>query len=257
MNKFSVLQVTDFSHIPFQPEDIVELRCFGVGVVGKIQTKNWLCEGPRTIYRFWEPIATRLCKGPDDLIGRHLELQDNLEKPDGTLFQKCGQEHMWPIGVAAQPLRPKLHRLYSKIRHERVREICNIVFPESKSAIIGDNGDLVVFTDGPLSTDDLDDITKAKKPLTPYVGWKVYHNMFGTGRLLELKSGRFVCQWRTICPREGCSRRFTYLTMSGCHHGAWCYVCDKDGKYQADLRNQYLICSKCSKLKKRLAKNEG
>jgi hypothetical protein len=40
----------------------------------------------------------------------------------------------------------------------------------------------------------------------------------------------------------------TVYARSGCHTGAFCYVYNEDGQFQADLRNQEYVCDLCNAL---------
>lgn len=80
-----------------------------------------------------------------------------------------------------------------------------------------------------------------------FLGTAIEHDVFGTGtlkkvRLRERNDYIYAVEWITECPNEECNRLFNFMTMSGCHRGAFCYVVNKYGNYQCDLRNSYLTC---------------
>jgi hypothetical protein len=52
----------------------------------------------------------------------------------------------------------------------------------------------------------------------------------------------------TLLCRQCKSNPTTVYARSGCHAGAFCYVYNEDGQFQADLRNQEYVCDLCNAL---------
>ena len=100
-----------------------------------------------------------------------------------------------------------------------------------------------------LDAHELDDILTEGRG-EEYLGSIIEHDVFGSGTLLKVKkrdrdSHVYAVEWITDCPTDDCGNTFTFRTMSGCHHGAFCYVINEHGDYKCDLRNSYLTCGVC------------
>lgn len=79
------------------------------------------------------------------------------------------------------------------------------------------------------------------------LGARIEHDVFGTGHVKKIRRKErddylYAVEWITECPNDDCNNYFTFMTMSGCHKGAFCYVVNEYGIYQCDLRNSYLTC---------------
>lgn len=255
--EFKVVPTADFASLPWSGQD-AEIRRFGHGLVVKLPVTD-RHEGDRTLYRLYEPTHERLPDisgepelGSEKRLHHGLMLLEHIASKDGTLYAMSGKDHMWPKGVAQAPLNEGRHKFWKLAQLERVREITLVVFPESEAGYMSSEGQVCQFIGDRLTTFHLDDLEDAGQSLEPYVGWKVSHDMLGTGVLVrltkpEVSPAKYAVRWRVKCGTDGCKRRITILTKSGCHKGAYCYVCDKDGKYLADLRNQYCLCATCAR----------
>lgn len=253
--QYVVVPPSSFTNFPWTSTDEAEIRRFGHALVVKLQIRD-KHEGDRNLYRLYEPSYERLPDisgepemGSEKRLHHGLMLLDHIVGSDGTLYAMSGKDHMWPKGVAQTPLNEDRHKVWKLAQLERVREITLIVFPESEAAYMSSEAQACQFVGNRLTTYHLDDLEDAGMPLAPYVGWKVSHDMLGTGTLVRLpvadegvSAQKYAVRWRVKCGKERCKKRVTILTKSGCHKGAYCYVCDRSGKYLADLRNQYCVC---------------
>lgn len=244
--KFPVVSLANFTNVPWRA-DKAEVRRFGHALVARLHVQDKY-EGNHILYHLYEPTYQKLPDIAYEQLGSQKILEHNLLKQrslierNGTMYHVSGNNHLYPDGVCATPLYPSRHKLWKQAQRERVREITQIVFPDSSRGYLSD-GVVCELLPNRLTTYHLDDLEDAGVSLEGYVGWKVTHDILGTsGVLLKLKSGKYAVRWKIKCAKSGCTRRVTILTKSGCHKGAYCYVCDRQGEYLADLRNQQCVC---------------
>jgi hypothetical protein len=108
------------------------------------------------------------------------------------------------------------------------------------------------MTDKPLKAVDVWDLDSYidEGNAYEYLGRRVEHSCFGVGvftrvRRKDRDSYQYAVEWEVDCPTDDCDNTFKFYTKSGCHQGAFCYVINKYGQYQCDLRNSYLTCGEC------------
>lgn len=156
--------------------------------------------------------------------------------------KKCYKRMRYDI-----PNVPKdLGNAYRMVRLAMCKHYILKLFPEIENELyLQEDYTFHTFKDKKIRAYLLDLATSQNKAKF-FHGWKVKHDVFGTG-IFNAKSDPPRIRWRGRCGNEFCNKKISFMTTSGCHAGAWCYVCDKDGTYLADLRNQYIICSDCSK----------
>jgi hypothetical protein len=212
----------------------------------------------RTIYSLWHPVV-----GPKKVTENDLTYQlDMLDKVeyDGVVYESR-LERFAPglLGVYNFDNKDELAACkdelaackdeWDKLARQRTKLLLGVVFPESKTGFQNYQGSIVVLKGDILTTHDLDELKDNGFTLDPFVGCKVEHDCYGrAGRLVKLKTGKFAVRWKMKCGH--CPKLTTVYTMSGCHNGAYCYVCDLNGKYLADLRNQYVLCKTCSEARR-------
>lgn len=269
-------KVSDFHAVnsrsfPWEAEAVPEIRKFGDSYVIKWTSEDKMA-GDKIIYRLYEK-STRELPTVDESkpevvahLDRHLMLLDGLlHKNMKDYYTQSGQELMWPTGARSTPINSDAHFLWQKAQKLRVQEICNAVFPESKEGYLSSLGQVVQIVGNKLTVWDLDDIVDSatlnvtgiadtsKDALEPYLGYKVFSEILGTGELTKINTDKYIVKWRIRCMTPDCKNRITVYTMSGCHKGAYCYVCDpKTGEYLADLRNQLAVCNDCAQPKRKI-----
>lgn len=267
-DKFKPLNIREFETDAFQKDDCVTLKSFGHAIVAKVdrtdeyvhgegdEPDDWVPPpeakfvGQRTLYFLFEPDAMKVPDKAEDAIGRHVFLSDGLIRNDGTYYSQSGGHFIWPKGIAHTPPDDSVCKLWKEAQRQRVQMIVGCVFPESLTGILVKEGYLKTLTGPCITTTDLDDLLNAGLTLEPYLGWKVAHDMLGVGTLVKLEKEHspdgYAVEWKKKCMNGKCQNPITFKTKSGCHHGAYCYVCDDKGKYLADLRNQMVFCDKCA-----------
>jgi len=222
-------------------DDIVTIKMFGESFVVKKYSVDYN-DCATTKYSLFEP--THLKMPPkDDLIGRHIMLSDCLFSKDNICYDKSGSHYILPRGASSHPINSDANTIWREAQKIRVKEICNIVFPESQNGFSSYDGDIVEPHPSIISTHHLDKAKKDNISLSRFVGWKVKHDLFGTGTYCQLKEGVFAVKWRLQCSSPNCKKRIICYTMSGCTAGAFCYLCNKEGKYLGDLRNCGVVCN--------------
>lgn len=114
----------------------------------------------------------------------------------------------------------------------------------------------VQVPEGLLTTDMLDELLDAGVPEEQLVGREVEHsNHGGIGTMVKTPSGRILLEMQVPCDRcwRTKGKKTTLITIhlgSGLHAGAWCYCFNPDtGEYEANLRDQIVICEECAKEK--------
>ena len=266
-DKFKPLDLGEFETDAFRKDDAVTLKSFGHGIVAKVERTeefvhgegdepdDWVPPpeakfvGKRTLYFLFEPDAMKVPSKKEDAIGRHVFLSDGLIGKNGTYYSQSGDHFVWPKGIAHAPPDDSVGKLWKEAQRRRVQMIVGCVFPEALTGVLVNRGYLKTLTGPCITTTDLDDLQAAGISQEPYVGWKVAHDMLGVGTLVKLdKRGveKYAVEWKKKCMNGKCQNPITFKTMSGCHPGAYCYVCDDKGKYLADLRNQMVFCDTCS-----------
>jgi hypothetical protein len=238
--------VLDVESHPWYEPTSIELSAIGAHVASKVTLED------RILYSLWKPCPDL---PPDDELGRALYYRARLKLKDGRLFEGFGEERFFPHimkGWMETPNAARIRRmmkLWDVFSPERVRLNLELIYPEASEGFMTSAGINVIVGER-VTTSDLDSITAAKQTLDSYIGFKVSHDILGrSGTLIKLDCGKFAVRWRITCQSEGrkCKNRTTLYTVSGCHHGAWCYSVDKQGKHLADLRNQSAVCEKCAR----------
>lgn len=86
----------------------------------------------------------------------------------------------------------------------------------------------------------LDDAPPPQTLAGLHVDW---HGQVARTRLLA--NQRLVIDVQLTCAR--CQQATTVVpVMSGLHMGAFCYVCNENGDFEADLRDQEWVCNECT-----------
>lgn len=250
-NQFPLAKDADLTNKPWAKSNIVEVRRFGHALVVREQVIDKQ-EDNRILYRLYEPTYEKL---PDltDLppfdskrTDHMMMLMEMVQTADGMLYDESGSRFMWPKGIAHTPISRERHELWKRAQCERVREITLAVYPDSEGGYLSSGGYVCRFLGDSLTTYHLDDLVDAGESLEKYVGWKVFHEISGTGTLVKLSlpsKDKYAVRFRMKCGKSGCKRRTTVYCSSGVHKGAYAYVIDPDsGSILADLRNQYPVC---------------
>ena len=95
-----------------------------------------------------------------------------------------------------------------------------------------------------LEPAQLDDLLESKADLSPVFGRYAAWN----GRSFPIVPMRETLAIRVALPCARCGRNpTTVYARSGLHRGAFCYVYNFRGEYQANLRDQEYICPRCEK----------
>lgn len=90
---------------------------------------------------------------------------------------------------------------------------------------------------GPIDVEALDDLNDDE--IEALYGTRV--DWFGTrGTLVKVKGGGPYVRVRLRCTQRGCRRGHTTYIARGAP--GWCYAHNRQGDYEADLRNQEFRC---------------
>ena len=264
MKDYATIRVDQVLDHPWRENTKFVIRQFGYALIIRTEMHDpWW--GQWVNFYMYDASPVQL---PPAVVGKEIKDMDDAER-EITRQRMCGTMHdsvilkqepnmaysmarigvMWPLGARCTPRDNGVKEQWHEAAKARIKEIINIIFPESEGEEFwqDDNGVLRHCLGPPIYTADLDEMQYAGVDLEQYIGWKVKHDVFGTGTLGRLKCGKFVCHWRTTCNREGCKRRTTFMTQSGCHTGAWCYAVDREGHSRGDLRNCSVWCNDCLK----------
>lgn len=250
-------EVKTIENNPFTWAEDWTFRWFGDQIVGKGVMENG------TAYVLlrestWKPSGIHT----NDFIDRQHRLQ-----ADGLMFEAVSPwRDFFPIGVAVMKTDPtNVQKEWKRIEQERIRVVIGQVFPEvlGEFTIVADSGVVQIFELGTfLSCNDLDTISDyaGNGALARYLGMDIEHDVHGRkGKLVMTKDGsNFLVKWHRECMNGDwdeekeedipCpnNNKITFYTMSGCHHGAWCYLANpEDGEYEGDLRNVSVYCDDC------------
>lgn len=91
-----------------------------------------------------------------------------------------------------------------------------------------------------INTYDLDDAIE-NSSADQFVGQQVQWHFGTIGIVEKLSNGKIVIRLELPCFK--CGKLLSdILVRSGLNHGAFCYVCDEDGNYVANLRDQNVTC---------------